>query len=153
MADTEVMARREIVNEIASWEMFGQQTKPASPQSESEWSERQAVIYHFLEGIASAFGPFDQTTGPEGAHYIRDEQNVFATQGLRCENCAFYVDSSTADQPKWSCAIVDGNIDPGGVCKWWVIPEGLVGEDTPETPQKQAAARKKKPKKSQRMMY
>lgn len=86
------------------------------------WTPRQKYLYDELEGIAETFGKFDQGMGSEGAHYVAE--SPFASDGLVCSNCAFY------EGPR-ACEIVDGDIDPAGICKFWIIPNELVREETP----------------------
>ena len=79
----------------------------------------QNKLYEDLEEIVDIFGKFDQSTGAAGAHYIPAEDNVFATEGIACSNCAF------CEGPR-ACEIVDGDIDPAAACKFWIIPESLL---------------------------
>ena len=79
----------------------------------------QNKLYEDLEDIVDVFGKFDQSTGAAGAHYIPAENNVFASEGIACSNCAFY------EGPR-ACEIVEGDIDPNAACKFWIIPESLL---------------------------
>lgn len=79
----------------------------------------QAAVYQALEDIVEIHGKFDQTTGPNGAHYVAE--SPFASEGLVCSNCLFYEGGR-------ACEIVQGDIAPEAVCKFWQIPEALVGE-------------------------
>jgi hypothetical protein len=76
---------------------------------------RQAAIYGALEDVVEVFGQFDQTTGPDGAHYV--EQSPFP--GMVCASCYFY------EGPR-ACEIVAGDIAPEAICKWWLIPAELL---------------------------
>jgi signal peptide peptidase SppA len=80
---------------------------------------RQREMVDELEGIEETFGPFDQTSGPDGAHYVA--ASPFTAQGLLCQNCVFY-------RGPRGCGLVSGDIDPNGICKLWVIPGNLVKE-------------------------
>ncbi|MEY4403706.1 MAG: hypothetical protein RIR91_1741, partial [Verrucomicrobiota bacterium] len=80
---------------------------------------RQREMVDELEGIEETFGPFDQTSGPDGAHYVA--ASPFTAQGLLCQNCVFY-------RGPRGCSLVAGDIDPNGICKLWVIPGSLVKE-------------------------
>lgn len=82
-------------------------------------SPRQREMVDELEGIEETFGAFDQTSGPEGAHYVA--ASPFAAQGLLCQNCVFY-------RGPRGCGLVAGDIDPNGICKLWVIPSSLIKE-------------------------
>ena len=82
-------------------------------------SPRQRQMVDELEDIDETFGSFDQTSGPEGAHYVA--ASPFAAQGLLCQNCVFY-------RGPRGCGLVAGDIDPNGICKLWVIPGSLIKE-------------------------
>lgn len=87
-----------------------------------QFNSRQAMQYEHDEHVVELFGKYDQGIGPDGAHYVA--VSPFADEGLVCSNCAFY------EGPR-GCEIVDGDIDPNGVCKRWIIPAALV---TPSEP-------------------
>jgi hypothetical protein len=80
-------------------------------------SPRQREMVDELEGIEETFGPFDQSSGPDGAHY--SAASPFAATGLLCQNCVFY-------RGPRGCGLVSGDIDPNGICKLWVIPGSLI---------------------------
>ena len=80
---------------------------------------RQNALCDELCDIVETFGQFDQTSGPDGAHYAAP--SPFADKGLMCQNCVFYNGGR-------GCDLVKGDIDPGAVCKFWVIPANLVKE-------------------------
>jgi signal peptide peptidase SppA len=82
-------------------------------------SPRQREMVDELEGIEETFGPFDQSSGPDGAHY--SAASPFAATGLLCQNCVFY-------RGPRGCGLVAGDIDPNGICKLWVIPGALIKE-------------------------
>ncbi len=84
----------------------------------------QNHLYEVLEETVDVFGQFDQGIGAQGAHYVGPDTNPFAAEGMVCSNCAFY------EGPR-ACEIVSGDIDPGGVCKFWIIPESLLTIETP----------------------
>lgn len=88
------------------------------PAAEHPLNERQRAIYEALETVVEGFGLFDQSAGPNGAHYMAE--NPFAADGLNCSGCAFYEGTR-------ACEIVSGDIDPMAVCKFWIIPSDLVG--------------------------
>ena len=81
-------------------------------------SERQLVMYENYEAIVDMYGVFDKGIGANGAHYIEAECNPFAGQGMACGNCVFYLANA--------CEIVEGNIEPGALCKLWVIPDSAL---------------------------
>lgn len=88
---------------------------------EPQLSDRQAAMYEANELIAETFGPWEQGSGSEGAHYMPASANPFAAQGLACHNCVFYEGGG-------GCEIVGGQVDPEGLCKLWVIEETLLQE-------------------------
>jgi len=96
------------------------------PESVYEVAPRQRALYDALEGIAETFGKFDQGIGPDGAHYVAESP----FDGLVCSSCVFYEGAR-------GCEIVDGDIAPEAVCKFWTIPAALLpgaeseGTDTP----------------------
>ena len=91
--------------------MIEQETFPPTP--------RQAMELQQNELNVETFGLLDQGAGPNGAHYGAGDKNPFQAQGLLCQNC-YQFDGARA------CEIVAGDIDPNGICKFWVIPEALV---------------------------
>lgn len=82
----------------------------------------QNQIYEDLEDVVDVFGKFDQGVGAQGAHYIYPDENIFASEGMVCSNCIFYAGGR-------ACEIVSGEIDPNGLCKYWIIPESLMDHD------------------------
>ena len=89
-------------------------------------NERQIVMYDMYESIVEEYGLFEQGIGANGAHYMGAEGNPFAKQGMACGNCVFYLANK--------CEIVQGEIEVGGLCKLWVIPEAalIIEEPTEE---------------------
>lgn len=103
---------------------------PTSDEME-EWnalSPRQQEMAENNAEIVMQFGMFKQDYGPDGAHYMDGSQNPFKATGVKCENCIFF--NEDANQ----CILVEGSIDPEGLCKLWVIPE----DEFNETPQQEA---------------
>ena len=82
-----------------------------------EWTDVQNILYEVLEEITDEYGMFNQSIDGNGAHYIAN--NPFAERGMACSNCAFY------EGPQ-ACEIVSGQIAPGGLCKFWIIPASLL---------------------------
>jgi HK97 family phage prohead protease len=85
------------------------------PESIYPMTPRQIALYDALETVAETFGKFDETTGPDGAHYVAESP----FDGLVCSSCAFYEGAR-------ACEVVSGDIAPEGVCKFWLIPAALV---------------------------
>lgn len=91
--------------------------KPMASELEDEVLDlltprQKEIVDGYLE-VEELFGPFDQSTGPDGSHYVA--ASPFAAEGLLCQNCVFY-------RGPRGCGIVSGDIDPNGICKLWVIP-------------------------------
>ena len=78
---------------------------------------RQKELVEAYQDCEETFGAFDQTSGPDGAHYAAP--SPFAAQGMVCQNCVFY-------RGPRGCGIVSGDIDPNAICKLWVIPGSLI---------------------------
>ena len=95
-------------------------TPKAMEDSVSELlSPRQRYLYDEVEGVVETFGQFDQTSGPEGAHYAAP--SPFINSGLQCSNCVFFRGGR-------ACELVAGDIDPNAICKLWIIPGSLIKE-------------------------
>jgi hypothetical protein len=82
---------------------------------------RQKMMYEKYEWVADTFGAWDGGIGPDGAHYIPAEENVFSEKGINCANCVFY-------QGGGGCEILNMPVEPEGACKLWIIPETRVEE-------------------------
>lgn len=80
---------------------------------------RQVSMVDAYCDIVEEFGQFNQSSGPNGAHYA--ENNPFVEQGLMCANCVFYEGGK-------KCELVQGDILPESICKLWVIRGELVSE-------------------------
>lgn len=92
-----------------------------------ELSPRQQYIVESYLNAVEMFGMFSRDTTSEGAHYIDANQNVFASEGLACKNCAFYAEDSG------SCSIVVGQVEENAVCKLWVIENEYLGQSPEDT--------------------
>ena len=60
-----------------------------------------------------------------GAHYMGE--SPFSDRGIMCANCIFFEGGG-------ACEIVQGDIDPNGVCKFWIIPEERMSEEKKPEP-------------------
>lgn len=94
-------------------------------------TDRQDAMIEQYIGIANEYGPFDQGSGPNGAHYAPGDLNPFKQDGLVCGHCRFYQPGSEAEG---RCAIVAGPIDPNGICKLWVIEADEIGVPLTQVP-------------------
>lgn len=88
-------------------------------EPEDELQPRQSALYEALEVVAEHFGKFDATAGPNGAHYMSEDDNPFVDEGLMCGNCVFYEGGQ-------ACEIVSGQIHPMALCKLWIIKGDLI---------------------------
>lgn len=77
---------------------------------------RQAILYATLENVVAEFGAFNEGIGADGAHYMSEENNPFADKGMNCANCVFFEGGG-------GCEILNIEVEPMGVCKFWIIPE------------------------------
>lgn len=84
---------------------------------------RQFAMYDLFEKMAEKFGLWDQGIGGNGAHYVAE--SPFASEGMVCSNCVFYEGGKR-------CEIVEGEIEPNGICKLWLIRENLLSVEPVE---------------------
>jgi hypothetical protein len=87
-------------------------------------TERQIAMYDTYESLVEEYGVFNQGIGANGAHYGPGDVNSFKAEGIMCGACVFYMEGK--------CEIVEGIIDPEGVCKLWIIPESALNLVAPE---------------------
>ena len=106
---------------------------PTSDELE-EWnalSPRQQEMAENNAEIVMQFGMFKQDSSPDGAHYFDGSKNPFGKDGIKCNNCIFF--NEDANQ----CVLVEGSIDPEGLCKLWVIPEDELTETSQQETQEE----------------
>lgn len=84
-------------------------------------NDRQAILYATLENVVAEFGAFNEGVGADGAHYMSEEENPFAYKGVNCANCVFFEGGG-------GCEILNIEVKPMGVCKFWIIPEKNVSD-------------------------
>ena len=84
-------------------------------------NDRQAILYATLENTVAEFGAFSEGIGADGAHYMSEENNPFASKGINCANCVFFEGGG-------GCEILNIEVQPMGACKFWIIPEKNVDE-------------------------
>lgn len=85
-------------------------------------TEPQMLLQESYTAIVSEVGKFSQ--GLDGAHYMGPDVNAFADSGLVCRNCVFWQSDTGV------CEIVDGMIQPGAICKLWIIPQSLITDSS-----------------------
>lgn len=104
---------RRYLADIASW--------VDDPDSTDEgYTDRQVAISGFMQQLVGAYGKFDQTLGPDNAHYTAP--SPLTAEGLTCGKCAYFEDGM--------CGLVNGTIDPGGFCQYILIAGTAPAEDT-----------------------
>jgi len=86
-----------------------------------ELNDRQEMQYELIEQVVEMYGKFDKTSGADGAHYVAE--SPYAEEGTICANCSFY-------RGPRGCELVEGDIDPNGICKLWIIPGDLIVDDS-----------------------
>ena len=106
-------------------ELMETETRDGEVEGMYPLTPQQRVQMDAEEEIVDLFGQYDQGSGSAGAHYAA--VSPFASDGLVCSSCVYY------EGPR-ACELVAGDIDPGGICKKWVIPEALVNPDAVAAP-------------------
>jgi hypothetical protein len=76
-------------------------------------SPRQDAVVTALTNVVATSGQFSQGISESGAQYCAE--SPYDDAGIMCANCVFYMGGA--------CHLVQGVIDPEGMCKYWVIPE------------------------------
>jgi len=88
--------------------------------------ERQKDLYLKIIVNLQTYGYFDRGIGPNGVHYIDAKNNPFKDKGVDCENCVFYY--LEGDAPR--CELIQGAIEPEAICKFWIISEEDIKEES-----------------------
>lgn len=87
---------------------------------------RQKKLADWYEQVAETFGRFDQSIGPDGAHYMVADDNPFVEEGMACGNCVAFRGGG-------ACEWVQGEIELEGLCKLWVIAADKLAGVKPQT--------------------
>ena len=103
----------ELEREGYRFEERAEDDEPGDDAGESGLSPRQRILYEKYEWVAETFGKFSKDSGPDGCSYLPESENPYETN---CAACYFYRDGL--------CEIVDGEIEPGGFCKFSIAAEG-----------------------------
>lgn len=90
--------------------------------TKNEYKPNQIAQINAMDSIVSEYGKFGKSIFE--SHYIPANMNGFLQSGLACSSCAYY-------NPAGDCEIVYGEIEPNGICKFWVIPNHLINEPMP----------------------
>lgn len=85
----------------------------------------EKALHDSLVLIAERFGKFDEDGSGIWAGYTPATQNEDASIGVKCSNCALYMGGS-------NCSIIALSVEPEGMCRLAVIPDGYVNMN-PET--------------------
>lgn len=92
---------------------------------------RQKALAEKYEKVTEHFGRFDQSIGPDGAHYMAASDNPFIEEGMACQNCVAFRGGG-------ACEWVSGEIEPEALCKLWVISadklSGVEPQPVPDYP-------------------
>lgn len=86
------------------------------PQDSANLTDRQRAEADAYTIIVATYGPYNQGNGPDGCNY--DDDHAIAAEGICCQNCIFYEGAG-------ACNIVEGFIDPLGICSKYVIPQDV----------------------------
>lgn len=89
-------------------------------------NERQKDLYLKIITNLQTYGYFDRGVGANGIHYASAANNPFKEQGIDCENCVFYY--LEGDAPR--CELIQGAIEPEAICKFWIISEEDIKEES-----------------------
>jgi hypothetical protein len=79
----------------------------------------EKVLADALFDVFDEVGPFDETDNI-WVTFRSESENEDSEIGVRCENCVFYASENV-------CQILAVEIEPGGICRFSVIPPGKVG--------------------------
>lgn len=130
-ADVRAMARGLGIEAMTPQEAVASMDQPMQDNAVRSLNDRQEAMVEEYVAIANEYGPFDQGSGPNGAHYAPGDLNPFKQDGLVCGHCRFY---QPGTELEGRCAIVAGPIDPNGICKLWVIEAEEIGIPLTEVP-------------------
>ena len=87
---------------------------------EDSLTDKEKALYAAYEAVAGQYGEFT----PAEAHYMGGDDNPWNAQGMNCANCVFFEGGG-------GCEILTEQVEPEGLCKLWVIPQGLMRHDAP----------------------
>jgi len=84
----------------------------------SSLPDDEKELANSLMELADKVGPLDQSDGI-WVGYTPESENEDSGIGVRCDNCVLYEDENR-------CMILDQDVEPGGNCRFAVIPPGKV---------------------------
>lgn len=86
-------------------------------------TDKQIALADALNAIVTRYGPFELGDDANGCDYKDGEENT-PHYGKCCSECAFYRGGG--------CAIVNGQVDPHGLCRFWLISDKSLEENESE---------------------
>jgi len=95
---------------------------PEKPIDKNNLDKEEADLRDALLKIVKRHGKFNEDKDGVWAGYKPASENRIASIGVKCSNCVFY-------QGPGSCKIIDMEIEPDGMCRFAVIPKGVVNVD------------------------
>jgi len=93
--------------------------RPADKMGELVEEERD--LANALLMIAKKYGKFNEDSSGIWAGYTKAKDNDVAKIGVKCSNCVLY-------QGGTSCSIISLSVEPGGKCRFAIIPDGVVAK-------------------------
>ena len=103
----------ETMTQLGHAEVDPDPTKAVKVLTPDGLSPRQEAVVVALTNIVATSGQFSTGISESGAQYCME--SPYDDAGIMCANCVFYMGGA--------CQLVQGAIDPEGMCKYWVIPE------------------------------
>lgn len=91
--------------------------KPVDKMSQLVDEERD--LANALLKISKTYGKFNQDDTGIWAGYTSAKDNDNKKIGVKCENCVLY-------QGGDSCAIIEAKVEAEGMCRFAIIPDGVV---------------------------
>lgn len=88
------------------------------PLNSQGYDDQQQNLHEILLENVATFGKMGRDWSE--AYYQSAAENNVASSGLRCDNCWFF--------QAGTCEIVEGAVDAGGVCRFYLIPEQVIQE-------------------------
>ena len=96
-------------------------------------THRQHVLAEQYGKVTHHYGRFEKLTGPDSCDYVAAEDNDKAEDGKKCGHCVAFRGGG-------GCHWVAGEIEVGGLCRYWVIAaDNLVGVEAEPTVDDQIA--------------
>lgn len=82
-------------------------------------AEEEAALADALVEIARVYGKFNEDETGIWAGYVSAEENEVKDIGVKCSNCVLYEGDGV-------CKIIAQQVEDDGMCRFAVIPDGLV---------------------------